>query len=248
MPPLPPSPPAWVLTWHDDFEAPDGSPPSPRRWVYDLGDHGFGNHEWQSYTDRTRNIRQEAGCLVVEAHHDGAGYTSARIKTQGLFQQTYGRLEARIRLPAGQGMWPAFWALGDDIASVDWPDCGEIDVMENIGREPDQIHGTLHGPGYCGAQGISGAYRLPSGQFFYQDFHVYSSEWNDREIAFQVDGQTYHRVRRQDLPSGAPWVFDHPFFLILNLAVGGDWPGPPDASTVFPQRMLVDWVRVYRRR
>jgi beta-glucanase (GH16 family) len=147
-------------------------------------------------------------------------------------------------LPAGQGIWPAFWMLGADIASVGWPACGEIDIMENIGREPSIAHGTVHGRGYSGGNGVSARYTLPAGQAFAQGFHVFAIQWASRAIAFSVDGTTYATVTPSSLPAGTSWVFDKPFFLILNVAVGGTFPGPPDATTTYPQEMIVDYVRV----
>jgi beta-glucanase (GH16 family) len=176
-----------------------------------------------------------------------ASYTSARIKTQGRFSVTYGKVEARIRIPSGQGIWPAFWMLGADIDQVGWPTCGEIDIMENIGKEPATIHGTVHGPGYSGGNGIGGPFSLPAGQRFADDYHVYGIEWSPQSVAFFVDGTAYFEVTPAKLPAGRAWVYQHPFFLILNVAVGGTWPGNPDATSVFPQEMLVDWVRVSQR-
>ena len=172
-------------------------------------------------------------------------YTSTRLKTKGLFTQTYGRFEARIRVPRGQGIWPAFWMLGDDIDKVGWPESGEIDIMENIGREPFLVHGTIHGPGYSGGNGIGGSYSLAPEQVA-DGFHVFVVEWMSGEIRWLVDDKEYRRASTGSLPPGAAWVFDHPFFLLLNLAVGGGWPGDPDATTTFPQQMIVDYVRVYR--
>ncbi len=173
-------------------------------------------------------------------------YTSARMQTKGRFSQQYGRLEARIKIPFGQGIWPAFWMLGDDIAKVGWPTCGEIDIMENIGREPGVVHGTIHGPGYSAAKGIGSPFALPQGKKFSDDFHLYAVEWAPQAIRFYVDDSLYATRTPADLPSGAKWVYDHPFFLLLNLAVGGYWPGYPDATTQFPQTMQVDYVRVYQ--
>ena len=239
---------AWRLVWADEFEQPDGSQPDPARWTYDLGAGGWGNNELQYYTSRTNNVRIENGRLVIEArqeNYEGSSYTSARIKTQGKAAWLYGRFEARIQIPRGQGMWPAFWMLGTNITSVGWPNCGEIDIMENIGREPDTVHGTVHGPGYSGGGGIGGADALPGGAAFADDFHVFAVEWVTNRITWFVDGQEYFRVTPTNLPAGAPWVFTQPQFLLLNVAVGGNWPGYPDATTTFPQRMLVDYVRVY---
>lgn len=250
---LPANPAAQTLVWSDEFDAPDGSAPDPAKWTYDLGGRGWGNHELESYTNRRQNSSIHDGKLVIQALKerytgpDGIArdYTSARLKTKGLFAQKYGRFEARIKIPYGQGLWPAFWMLGGDIDRAGWPACGEIDIFENIGREPSIIHGTVHGPGYSGGNGISGLYALPSGQRFADGFHVFSTEWQPNQVTFLVDGHAYKTVTPADLPAGTKWVFDHPFFIILNVAVGGDWPGSPDASTVFPQTMQVDYVRVY---
>nr|WP_197071492.1 glycoside hydrolase family 16 protein [Massilia sp. JS1662] len=170
--------------------------------------------------------------------------TPPRIKTAGKVERTYGRYEARIRIPRGQGIWPAFWLLGADVGTAGWPRCGEIDIMENIGREPDLVHGTLHGPGYSGDKAIGKSQRLDKGTYA-DGYHVYAVEWEPREIRWYRDGILYHTAR-PDTVTG-DWVFEHPFFVILNLAVGGAWPGNPDATTAFPQQMLVDYVRVYKR-
>ncbi len=240
---------AWTLVWSDEFAQADGSAPDPAKWVYDLGATGWGNNELQYYTSRTNNARIENGQLVIEARkesHQGSDYTSARLKTQGKASWTYGRIEARIKLPRGQGIWPAFWMLGTNIPTAPWPKCGEIDIMENIGKEPGIVHGTVHGPGYAGgAQGMGGSYSLPGGGVFADDFHVYAVEWTTNQIKWFVDGSQYFSVTSASLPSGGKWVFTQPQFILLNLAVGGNWPGYPDGTTVLPQRMTVDYVRVY---
>jgi beta-glucanase (GH16 family) len=174
-------------------------------------------------------------------------YTSARLITRNKFTQTYGRFEARIKIPYGRGIWPAFWMLGDDIDTAGWPNCGEIDIMENSGREPSIVHGTLHGPGYSGANGVTASYALPSSQKFSDDYHTFAVEWEPNVMRFYVDGLPYKKRTPADLPAGKAWVFNHPFFLILNVAVGGRFPGNPDATTVFPQLMKIDYVRVYQR-
>jgi beta-glucanase (GH16 family) len=250
------SPPgAWVLAWSDEFDGPAGSQVDASRWEFDVGGNGWGNQELQYYTDRTRNAFLSGdGQLVIQAlreDYTGAdgvarSYTSARLKTQGRFEQAYGRFEARLKLPQGQGLWPAFWMLGSDIGSVGWPACGEIDIMENIGREPSTVHGTLHGPGYSGAEGLSGSFTLAGGARFADAFHVFSVEWEPAAIRWYVDGQLYHE-RAPAALAGRRWVFDHAFFVILNVAVGGAWPGAPDTTTVWPQTLLVDYVRIYRR-
>ncbi len=240
----PPPPPAWQLVWQDEF---DGTALDTARWVRETGGHGWGNNELQFYTDRVENARLDNGFLVIEARAEAFGnraYTAARLKTQGLAAWRYGRIEARIQVPRGQGLWPAFWMLGDNIDRVGWPACGEIDIMENIGREPGIVHGTVHGPNYSGANGVGGAYTLGSGAFA-DDYHVFAVEWNASSMQWFVDGTLYRTVLPSDLPGS--WVFDHPFFIILNVAVGGYWPGNPDSTTVFPQTMRVDYVRVYQK-
>jgi beta-glucanase (GH16 family) len=256
-PPRPQPLAGWTLVWSDEFYSPDGSSPDATKWTYDVGGNGWGNHELEYYTKRLENARIEKGNLVITATResytgdDGVtrDYTSARLKTQGLFAQTYGRFEARIKIPEGQGMWPAFWMLGDDIPTVGWPKCGEIDIMENIGKEPATIHGSLHGPSTTApTSDLTAIFTLPAGQNFANDFHVYAVEWSPATVRFYVDGNLYATFRSSDWPAGGKWVFDHPFFIILNLAVGGDWPGSADASTKFPQSMFVDYVRVYTKR
>jgi beta-glucanase (GH16 family) len=245
------------LVWHDEFDGPAGSSFDRAKWVADTGGSGFGNEERQFYTTRAENVVLDGdGHLVITAlaeppssadkcWYGACLYTSTRLKTQGLFAHAYGRFEARIRIPRGQGVWPAFWMLGADIESVGWPDDGEIDIMENIGREPAIVHGTLHGTGYSGAASI-GRPQILLGGAYADDFHVFSVSWRPGEIRWFVDGRQYHRMTPADLPPGTKWVFDHPFFLLLNFAVGGGWPKDPDASTTFPQQMVVDYVRAYR--
>jgi beta-glucanase (GH16 family) len=245
----------WTLVWSDEFYGANASVPDPTKWRHDVGGNGWGNNELEYYTNRTENAYLQDGQLVIHALKetykgpDGVTrhYTSARLKTQGLFQQTYGRFEARIKIPYGQGLWPAYWMLGSNIATEDWPKCGEIDIFENIGREPFTVHGTVHGPGYSGAKAISAPFALRGGRRFADDFHLFAVEWEPEAIRFYVDNSLYQTITRFDLPPGAVWVFDHPFFLILNVAVGGRWPGSPDGGTIFPQTMLVDYVRVYKR-
>jgi len=249
--------PSWTLVWSDEFDGPAGASFDRAKWAADTGGGGWGNQERELYTTRAENIAQDGnGNLVITAAAEPANttdpcwygtcrYTSARIKTKGLFSQAYGRFEARIRIPRGQGMWPAFWMLGDNIDAVGWPRSGEIDIMENIGREPAIVHGTMHGPGYSGASGIGGPYSLTRGAFA-DDFHRYAVEWVPGRITWFVDDQSYFQTTPSSLPAGTSWVYDHPFFLLLNLAVGGAWPNDPDATTVFPQQMIVDYVRVYK--
>lgn len=246
---------SWTLVWSDEFNGPVGSGPDTHKWDFDIGGGGWGNQELESYTNRLDNAIIADGKLVIKAIKenytgpDGIAreYTSARIKTRGKFTQAYGRFEARIKIPYSQGIWPAFWMLGEDIDQVDWPACGEIDIMENIGREPSIVHGTIHGPGYSGANGLGAPFSFRDQRRFADDFHIYAIEWEPGVVRFYVDDNLYSTRKPADLPSGTRWVYDHPFFMILNVAVGGSWPGSPDSTTVFPQTMQVDYVRVYQR-
>lgn len=245
-----PSPtPSGTQAWADEFDGPANAAPDSSKWTYDLGtNNGWGNNELETYTNATQNVRMDgAGHLVIHVERSGSGFTSARLKTQGLFSVRYGRIEARIKLPFGQGIWPAFWMLGTNITTAGWPLCGEIDVMEHIGREPSVNHGSVHGPGYSGGNAISGLFTLPGSARFSDDFHVFAIEWASQRVAFEVDGNVYKTITPASLPAGREWVFDNPFFLILNVAVGGNFPGNPDASTQFPQEMVVDYVRVSPR-
>jgi beta-glucanase (GH16 family) len=249
------NPTVWQLVWRDEFTAADGSPVDSSKWSFDIGGNGWGNNELETYTSRINNAVIENGALSIKTLQETftgpdnitRNYTSARLLTRFKFTQTHGRFEARLKLPFSQGIWPAFWMLGDNIGSAGWPNCGEIDIMENIGREPSTVHGTLHGPGYSGGNGISAAYTLPNGKKFADDFHTFAVEWEPGVMRWYVDGLLYRTRTPADLPPGTQWVFDHPFFIILNVAVGGNFPGNPDATTVFPQLMRVDYVRVYQR-
>jgi beta-glucanase (GH16 family) len=253
---LPSSPASAVgaLTWADDFDGAAGSRPDPSKWTMETGGSGNGNNELEFYTNSTSNAALDGnGNLVITARRENPSnfqcwygtcqYTSARMNTSGHFTTQYGRLEARLRMPRGQGIWPAFWALGSNIGSVGWPQSGEIDVMENIGREPATNHGSLHGPGYSGGNPLTGTYNLPGGAFA-DGFHTFAADWSPAGISFSVDGNVYERQTPADT-RGNPWVFDHPFFLILDLAVGGSFPGSPDGSTQFPQQLVVDYVHVF---
>jgi len=256
-PPPPPPSSGYTLVWSDEFNGADGTSPDSSKWTYDTGGKGWGNNELECYTNLTQNVQVKGGNLVITAMNqpgyacsDGAtnDYTSARLKTQGLFSQAYGRFEARIQIPKGQGMWPAFWMLGNNITSVNWPACGEIDIMENIGKEPGTVHGSLHGPStVSNTSDATAPFSLPAGQNFSDAFHLYAVEWQPGSVSFFVDSNLYATFTQSQWPSGGTWVFDHPFFIILNVAVGGNWPGSPDATTVFPQQMLVDYVRVYTK-
>jgi beta-glucanase (GH16 family) len=245
----------WVLIWGDEFDGPNGTGPDEAKWAVESGGDGWGNNELQYYTTRRENVRQEDGNLIIEAIEekftgpDGVqrNYTSARINTAGRFSQTYGRFETRSKIPFGSGIWSAFWLLGNDFSIRGWPKCGEIDVMESLGLAPSRIFGSVHGPGYFERNALTSSYTLSKGRFS-DDFHVFAAEWEPQRIRFYVDGLLYATMTPSDLPRGAAWVFDHPFFLLVNVAVGGNLAGTPDDSTVFPQRMLVDYVRVYSRR
>ncbi len=254
-PPPTPPPSEYVLAWSDEFNGANGSLPDTTKWAMETGGGGWGNEELETYTNRAKNAQIQNGNLVITAINESytgtdgitRRYTSARLKTATLFEQKYGRFEARIKIPQGQGIWPAFWMLGNDIGTVSWPACGEIDIMENIGKEPSAVHGSMHGPGYSGNHGLTGTYTLPSGKFA-DDYHLFAVEWESAAVRFYVDGTLYETHTPADLPAGAKWVFDHPFFILLNVAVGGVWPGSPDNTTVFPQTMQVDYVRVYTKK
>jgi uncharacterized protein (TIGR03437 family) len=237
---------SWKLVWSDEFNGPAGSQPNPTYWTYDLGTDCCGNDELETYTNAAENAHMDGlGYLDIHVENPSPGvFTSARIKTEGLYAVEYGRIEARIKVPFGQGMWPAFWMLGSNITTVNWPGCGEIDIMENVGSTPSTAYGSLHGPENYNE---TAQYQLPNGQKLADDFHVFAVEWSPQQVAFYVDGNLYETD--QSLGSGSGWVFDvanNPFFIILNVAVGGTWPGPPDPTTQFPQDMLVDYVRVYQ--
>ncbi len=226
------------------------------KWDFDIGDGtfyglppGWGNGQLEYDTDRPENVSLDGqGNLAIVARKEsymGSAYTSARIVTRGLFEKTFGRFEARIRLPWGQGIWPAFWLLGSNFSEVGWPACGEIDIMEYRGQETSIVHGTVHGPGYSAGNGVTESYSLQNGRFD-TDFHLFAVEWGTDYIDFYVDNQLYQTITPDDV--SGEWVFDHPFYIILNIAVGGGYVGPPNDTTVFPQTMLVDYVRVYEEK
>lgn len=236
----------WELVWHDEF---DGKTINRSDWTFDLGGGGWGNGEAQVYTDLPQNARQEDGLLVIEARKEpneqgGFEFTSARLKTQGLKTFQYGRIEARLKVPAGAGFWPAFWMLGSNIDQVGWPECGEIDIMEYVGKEPNLIMGTLHGPGYSGALGLTS--RSVQDYPIADEFHTYAIEWNQDQISWFYDDVEYHTLTRSDVGEER-WVFEQPFFLILNLAVGGTLGGFISQDTVFPANVYADYVRVYQK-
>ena len=242
-------PEGWHLVWSDEFE---GESINPENWGYDLGAGGWGNGEAEYYTSRSENSRIEDGMLVIEARqekYEDSYYTSARLKTQDLQEFQYGKIEARIKVPAGKGLWPAFWMLGNDFSrtvgiGVPWPNCGEIDIMEYIGREPDLIMGTVHGPGYAGAVGIGKWNRQDYN--IADEFHTYAIEWEEGKISWFYDDVEYFSVVKADV-GAREWVFDKPFFIILNMAVGGQLPGPIGLDVKFPVQMYVDYVRVFQK-
>jgi beta-glucanase (GH16 family) len=235
----------WELVWQDEFNTPGA--PDAAKWTYDIGNgpnnDGWGNAELQSYTNRAENIVIADGKLKITAIKNGNAFTSARIKTQGLFEQGYGRIEASIKLPYGPGIWPAFWMIGNDVNTKGWPQCGEIDIMEGRGQEPNIIHGTVHGPGYSAGAAITASYGLQNARFD-TDYHLFAVEWTENCIDFYVDDVLYSRITPEKVTGN--WVYDHPFFIILNVAVGGNYVGWPTTSTPFPQTMYVDYVKVYK--
>lgn len=256
------SPAGWRLAWSDEFDGAAGAAPDASKWNYDLGGGGWGNNELEVYADSTRNAFLDGnGHLVIRVERDSKGnYTSARLQTgapgagthttDGHWQ--YGRVEVRAKLPSEKGVWPAFWMLGENFKQAGWPACGEIDIMENFGTYKDngvKNNGSAHGPGYSGGKSLTSAFSLPKGQTVSDGFHVYGIEWAEDSVAWYVDGTTYFRITPASLPAGAKWVFNQPFFLLLNVAVGGPrtFLGTPDAPVKFPQEMVVDWVRVYQR-
>jgi beta-glucanase (GH16 family) len=262
------------LVLADEFDV--NGAPNPAIWAFDIGrgplEEGWGNNELQYYTDSPNNAIVQNGYLIITAKNEsfqGASYTSARLKTRNLFEQKYGRFEARIKMPQGKGMFPAFWLLGSnfceaqafdaennvfcdssnpnyEVGNVLWPQSGEIDIMEYIGSKPTEVFGTIHGPGFSAGESISKKYALPNGRFD-TDFHVFGVEWTENSINWYVDNVLYNQITRAKVEQeGGEWVFDNSFYMLLNLAVGGNLPGSPDANTSFPQRMIVDYVRVYQ--
>ncbi|MEL6973989.1 MAG: glycoside hydrolase family 16 protein [Bacteroidota bacterium] len=235
------------LVLDENFDT-DGAP-NDALWNFDIGTgiDGWGNQELQYYTDRTENVTVQNGVLLITAQQEafeGSQYTSARLLTKDKFEQEYGRFEARMRLPYGQGIWPAFWMLGADIDDNPWPGAGEIDIMEYRGQEPTVLIGSVHGPGYSGGEAVSKEYNLENDRFD-TGFHVFGIEWGPNYINYYVDDVLYNQITPEDVPG--QWVFNKPFFILVNLAVGGTFVGPPNAQTEFPQTLIVDYVRVYTR-
>ena len=244
--------PKWTLTFAQEFDGPKGTAPDPKIWTRDLGGGGYGNNELQSYTDGNQNAFLDGkGNLIIEARKEKTtgkdnitrDYSSARMHTSKSFSQAYGKIEARIKMPTGKGIWPAFWMLGANIGTAGWPGSGEIDIIEYLGHETNKAHGTVHGPGYSGGAGVSGSTDSPT--TLNDDFHTYAIEWEPEEIRFYLDGKVYQITTPNDIGTNK-WVYDHPFFIILNLAVGGGWPGNPNESTTFPQQLVIDYVRAYK--
>ncbi|HTA88375.1 MAG TPA: glycoside hydrolase family 16 protein [Polyangiaceae bacterium] len=243
------APAGWDLVWSDEFNGAVGDSLDKTKWAYSVGPNDA-NMEQEYYTDRPQNSGYDGqGHFLITSLHEsymGYQYTSAKFTTSGKYQVTYGRLETRIKLPTGKGLWPAFWNLGTNIGDVGWPGCGEMDIMETVGDQLTMNHGSLHGPGYSGGSDLTGTYTLPNKQQFDGDFHVFAAEWEENVVRFYVDDTLYETRTPADVPAGKKWVYDHDVFLILNVAVGGTWPGDPDNS-IFPQSMAIDYVRVYQR-
>jgi beta-glucanase (GH16 family) len=250
----------WTLVWSDEFDGPEID---RSVWTFMTGNGhaygipGWGNAELQYYTDRPANAYIADGKLVIRAlretwsdRYGTYAYTSARLTTKGRVSVKYGRIEVRAKLPEGKGIWPAIWMLGDDIDTKGWPASGEIDIMELVGHKPGTVYGTVHGP-LSGGTGIGGSYSLPGGRKFSEDFRVFALEWTERELRWYVDGELYHVVSKDRMPRSyaeREWVYDHPFYFILNVAVGGRWPGYPDDTNTFPQAMEIDYIRIYEAR
>ncbi len=249
---------AGKLVFKEEFNGRQGRTVDAAKWTAEIGGAGWGNQELQYYTNSTENAYLDGkGSLVIKAIKLGPAhslscwygpcrYTSARLITKGKFDLKHGRFEARIKVPRGKGVWPAFWLLGNNIDEVGWPACGEIDIMEHIGKEPSAVYGTVHGPGYSGAKGLSGSHTLSNNRSLSDDFHVFAVEWTDENIRWFIDGKQFKTVSPKDLPPGTKWVFERPFFIILNFAVGGQWPGSPDDATFFPQTMMVYYLLFYK--
>ncbi len=252
----------WKLVWSDEFNGAAGSLPDGKSWTYDTGNGGFGNPEVEFYCvpgSDTPPCRRDVpnaamdghGHLVIQAVRDASGqWTSARLKTEGLRQFRYGRMEARMKLPVGDGFWPAFWMLGADVDTAHWPECGEVDIMEWVQKYgPTATSSTTHGPGYSADKGPTKSYAFPGGARVDAGFHTYGVIWGPDRLAYYRDdpANVFETLTPAQLPPGSRWVFDHPFFLLLNLAIGkGGFPGTTDASTPGTATMLVDYVRVYQ--
>jgi beta-glucanase (GH16 family) len=229
------------LLWSDEFDAPAGTPPNPAFWGYETGGHGWGNDELQQYTTAAENAFHDVcGNLVIRALDKKGRPTSARLTTKSRVEFRYGRIECRAKVAPGKGLWSAFWALGNNIQEVPWPGCGEIDILENIGAQPNRVFGTVHVPGASKESGLSGGVYLHHPPA--DGFHIFSVDWEPDRLTWQVDGLPYHSLTRADL--GKKWIFDHPFYLMLNLAVGG-WLGGELDPRALPSDFVVDFVRWY---
>tara|TARA_B100001057_G_scaffold490529_1_gene579003 strand:- start:290 stop:1489 length:1200 start_codon:yes stop_codon:yes gene_type:complete len=231
------------LVWSDEF---DESEINLNNWTYDLGAHGWGNQELQLYTSNSQNSYVHDGNLMIVAKNEGNYYTSARMKSIDLQEFQYGRIDVRALLPKGQGIWPAIWMLGANFPTAGWPACGEIDIMELIGSSPNYVHGTVHyGDDYTQHQFTGQGTSISFGQTFSDEFHVFSIDWNEQGITWYLDDVEFFSID-QTVSGNQNYPFDNPFFFILNIAVGGEWPGYPDETTEFPQYMAVDYVRVFQ--
>lgn len=234
------------LMWQDEFE---GSSIDMANWNHETGNNGWGNNELQNYTSSSANSYVSDGKLVIEAREESSGgsdYSSARMTTQGKQEFVFGRIDIRAKLPKGQGVWPALWSLGANFGAVSWPACGEIDIMELVGHEPGKVHGTAHwGPeGQGFSNSYSDSFDLENGANFDEEFHVFSLIWNTNTMSFLVDDNQFHTINSSNVSGNYP--FNSPFFFIFNIAIGGNWPGNPDGTTVFPQRMYVDYIRIFQ--
>ena len=254
-----PGPAGWDLVWSDEFDEPAGTPPNPANWGYEIGDGtvngipGWGNSELQYYTDSPENAATDGeGSLVITAreaegqqcYYGECTYTSARLLSKNRAEFAYGRIESRIQVPDGEaGLWPAFWSLGTDIDRVGWPQTGEIDLMEYVSRIPDEVFGTIHGPGYAGGDAFGNIVNLPYG--VPGEFRTYAIEWQPDRIEWYLDGDLFHTATPADVAPNA-WVFNDPVFLLLNMAIGGSFGGAVSPDLTFPQEMKVDYVRVYQ--
>jgi beta-glucanase (GH16 family) len=253
------APPAdWTPVWADEFSAPAGAGVDTTYWRYDTADGctqnncGWGNNEKQYYRASPDNIAHTGdGYLTIVArvasdslscYYGRCRYTSAKITTRDKVSVQPGRVEARIKLAEGQGLWPAFWLLGTNIGTVGWPTSGELDILENKGSQPNATSSAVHGPGYSGNTPF--AHVQPATA---TDFHVYAVEWDSSAIRFFVDDRVHYTVTRAAVQQHGAWVFDQPFYLILNQAVGGHFDGDPKSDAIFPASMMIDYVRVYKR-
>lgn len=238
--------PGYTLAWSDEF---NGNVVDRTNWGYETGNGGWGNNELENYTSSTKNSFVSNGNLIIEARKEKVGtanYTSARMITKGRKDFKYGRIDIRAKLPKGQGIWPALWMLGSNIDVVSWPACGEIDMMELLGDNPSKMYSTLHWGGDGNQNKSKGTNYTLSGGSFDQQFHVYSMDWKQDSIKIFIDDVKIYAASSSDFVGATSNPFNNNFFFIFNIAVGGDWPGSPDATTVFPQRMVVDYVRVFQ--